>query len=175
MRAQIERQLPRSCSRYANASSNMLMRLFVAKKCYECKQYFATHSHYSVIMKMLTTNATVSCREAIGRNLKQLMADRDMDQVDVAKLSGVAQTTVSNLLRGAASADDTPSPNLKTLENIAAIFNIPAWVLLIPDIPLDQLKCRDLEKLVSCFLRIDADAKKNLLRLAENELRYITK
>lgn len=70
-------------------------------------------------------------RNVLADNLKTLMR-RSLDlktQVQVAKKSGVAQTTISNMLRPSSSA--LKSPKLDSVEKVALAFGVATWQLLL--------------------------------------------
>jgi len=63
-------------------------------------------------------------------------------------------------------------PTLKNITAIANAFSLSSWQLLIPNQPIDVLKTKALEKLVKNYSSIDAEGRKNIDRISENETRY---
>jgi transcriptional regulator with XRE-family HTH domain len=70
-------------------------------------------------------------RNILAGNLKTLMK-RNLNlktQVKLAKRSGVAQTTISNMLNPGTSA--MASPKLDSVEKVAQAFGLATWQLLL--------------------------------------------
>lgn len=64
----------------------------------------------------------------IAQNLKNLMAHRQITQMELGKRAGVTQSTIGRLLRAevAASTD--------TLDAVAKFFDLEAWQMCIPNL-----------------------------------------
>ena len=63
----------------------------------------------------------------LARNLRKLMEASEINsQLKLAAAAGVAQTNISNILRG------TVSPTLDTVEKIAAAYNLQPYQLIWP-------------------------------------------
>lgn len=56
--------------------------------------------------------------------LKRLMSERGVNITELAKMTGIANANISNMIHGKAS------PNLETMKRIAKALNIEPWVLL---------------------------------------------
>lgn len=56
----------------------------------------------------------------IGKSIKVACAKREINQVELAKLSGMSEATISNLVGGKTQCKQ------KTLEKLAKVFEIPA-------------------------------------------------
>ncbi|MFM1921669.1 MAG: helix-turn-helix protein [Candidatus Hydrogenedentota bacterium] len=105
-------------------------------------------------------------------NLSALMQARELNQSNLAKLVGVSQKTISNILRG------SNSPTLDVLERISAFFEIPVAVLLSPNLeanlpPVPQSPAastaRDIARLIEDFLLSPHQAQKELLEIAREK------
>lgn len=74
---------------------------------------------------------------AVARNLRRLMASKNLKQSEVAKRAGIGQTTVSLWLNPQARKEgetDTPaSGTLARLEALARAVEVAPWELLAPE------------------------------------------
>lgn len=107
---------------------------------------------------------------ALAGNVRRLILDLGWSQVELARRAGLAQKTVNDLLNYGRTAKKTPT--LATIEAISAAFDISPWHLQIPDLPLDLLKGRRVDKLVENFRDASDMGRENVLRIAESEVRY---
>lgn len=111
---------------------------------------------------------TKSTLEILANNIKRLMEYHDLAQDDIAKKTKIGQTTLSNVLRPGSLASITT----KTLEELARFFDLEVYHLLIPDLPIEELLNKRIEKLVECYSQSTSDGRENIKRIAENEVRY---
>lgn len=107
-------------------------------------------------------------RRALARNVGELMRIKDWRQPQLASHAGIAQTSVSNIVR----PESGRSPTLANIEAVASALRVPAWMLLIPEIPSSLLGSRDLPKLIDSFLRLEKSGAEQVARVAEAEARY---
>lgn len=122
----------------------------------------------------------LSLKTALAGNLKRLMdfhgAKLGKDQLttkDVADLcnkygKGVDQKTVWNAI----NPDKSGAVTSKTIELIAKVFDLEPYHLLIPDLPIEELNSKRLEKIIDAYTHIPLDGRENIARIAENEVRY---
>lgn len=93
--------------------------------CYERKQQFAMHSRHS---------ADVDINLILAKNLRALMAEQGLTQMQLSKRSGVAQTTISLYLnpdkRSAGSKGRPPSAKLAEAQALAEALGVEMWELL---------------------------------------------
>lgn len=89
-------------------------------------------------------------RTIFAANLRALMQRRGWRQEDLEAKSGISQTYISRLLRKQAD------PTIRVVEDIGAAFDIPGWVLLIPNLDGDTLDSRAIPALVETFRRAAA-------------------
>jgi transcriptional regulator with XRE-family HTH domain len=68
-----------------------------------------------------------------------------MTQAQLAKKSGVAQKTVSNILNFEAT---TRSLTMENADKIARAFGLQLWHLCIPDLPLELMTDDTLERVI---------------------------
>jgi transcriptional regulator with XRE-family HTH domain len=78
-------------------------------------------------------------RQANGfvENVQRLMEFAGLNQEELAQKAGIGQSTVSGFCSGNMASER--SPTLRTVEKIAQVFNLPAWLLLIPGIPVELM------------------------------------
>jgi transcriptional regulator with XRE-family HTH domain len=140
------------------------MTVTLAINCLSDKHHFAKRVNYDDDMDTKT-------RSAVARNIQRLMEAQKPDgwkQEKLAERSGVAQRTISNIL----NPDTGISPTLDSLEKIARAFHLPTWIIQVPDIPVEILLSRRVEKLVTSYLQANDEGRAIIERTAEAELRY---
>jgi len=92
-------------------------------------------------------------------------------QAALAKLSGVSQKTISDLLNYGNNV--SKSPRLDTLNKLAEALGTTAWLLQIEnDPPLDLLLNKRIEKLVENYVEAPELGRETVDRIAESEVRY---
>ena len=93
-------------------------------------------------------------REILTANLRALMKQAGItSQAQLARLAGVSQTQISNMLSGRKSA------TIDMLERLATAFGCERWLLLAPPIYLENLNREDFEPLLHCYLRLAPGAQ----------------
>lgn len=107
---------------------------------------------------------------ALARNLTTLMDHFDLSQKELERKAGVGQRTISTLLNLTDPA--SINPRADTLDKLALAFNVPAWQLLIPDLPLELLLSHQLTKLVENYRDAPERGRESVDRIAESEVRY---
>ena len=68
----------------------------------------------------------MSLRNSLASNLKREMSVRHWTQAELARLCGVSQPRIAELLKAKHSA------TLDTVDKIATVFGLPASALLLP-------------------------------------------
>jgi transcriptional regulator with XRE-family HTH domain len=100
----------------------------IAKDCYSSKQPIARHS------PSMTKNSTVT--ETLATNLRHFMSQKGMVQTDLAKATGLGQTTISLYLNPESRKDTNkgapPSPSLARVQLLADALDVELWELLRP-------------------------------------------
>lgn len=94
--------------------------------------------------------AKESIRKTVAQNLKALLGHRKWTQLQLEAKSGVSQSHISNILRGENDASTAK------LEAIAGAFGIPAWLLLVPELPIEVLDSPELPQLIDRYRRFAA-------------------
>ncbi len=109
-----------------------------------------------------------AARDALADNLSRLLKSKKMSQAVLSKKSGIAQRTISNMVR----TTETGSVSLSSIEAVSEALNIDAWSLLIPDMKVEHLVERLAGKITDHLPDIDDQLSVlNLIRTAENEAR----
>ena len=106
-------------------------------------------------------------RRAVAANVKLLMEAAGWNQTQLAEKSGVAQRTISNLLR-----PETGSSTIETVAAVAAALGTEAWVLMLDDITPELARSPALRILVDNYLHASPDGKRALDRIGEAEAAY---
>lgn len=118
----------------------------IATDCYLSKQPIATRPENSASMK----NAPIT--QTLAANLAYFMSEKHVTQQDLAKKSGVGQTTISLYLnpesRNATATGQAPSPVLARVAALASALDVELWELLRPLTPTQ----RDLVKSVDALI-----------------------
>lgn len=107
----------------------------------------------------------------VANNVRRLMQAHDLSANQLAKESGLAQTTISGLLR---YPEIRKTPNLATIQALAEYFRIEAWQLQIPNLPDDLLQNHRLSRLIYSFAGVDETGRTSVENVAEREVRYST-
>lgn len=105
-------------------------------------------------------------RKTLARNLRLLMAAAGMKAPEVAKRSGVDAKTVNNMLHGRFD------PRPEKADQVAAVFGLSGWQLLIPDLPADMLKNGMLDQLIANYVSASPEGRDSISRVAEMAARY---
>jgi len=133
----------------------------LAVYCSPGKPYIARIQPY--IAGMDTTT-----RRAVAENVRLLMEANGYSQKRLAAKTGVAQRSISNLLR----PDSGVSPTLDTMERLSDHFGIPTWQLMLPGQTIGMLQTQDLGRVIANYARADDQGREFVNRVAEREATY---
>lgn len=139
------------------------MRLEIAFKCLDGK-------HHSAQTGAQTSGMKAEVVQALADNVKRLMADRGDTQASLAKRAGISQRAVGDLMTY--GKGHFKNPTVKTVDNLAEAFDLPAWMLLLPGLPLELLKGQRLTKLIENYVEAPEPGRATVDRIAESEVRY---
>jgi transcriptional regulator with XRE-family HTH domain len=110
-----------------------------------------------------------SMHETLSNNVQRLMEYHgNMPQTELAARTGISQRTISNVL----NPGSVGSITTKTIELLADFFNLEPYHLLIPNLPIEELLNKRIEKVIECYTQSSSDGRENIKRIAENEVRY---
>lgn len=98
------------------------------------------------------------------------MAHFELSQAQLAKKTGIGQSTLSTILDSKTPLET--NPRCTTIELLAGYFQIPSWQLLIPDLPLDLLMSPELTKILENYRDAPPEGRQTIYRIAESEVRY---
>lgn len=107
---------------------------------------------------------------AFAGNLRRLMEHHQISQAQLSKRSGVGQSTLSNLLDTANPLEI--NPRMTTLHQLGLHFQVPPWLLLVPDVPLEVLLDGSLSRMIELFRKLPSAGRANVERIADGEVRY---
>jgi transcriptional regulator with XRE-family HTH domain len=99
----------------------------------------------------------------LAKNIKLLMDYYEHTQAALESKSGLSQKTISNAL----NPGETKTPTLKTIEQIATVYNMKAWQLLYHDATIDILINSSFEKVVSNYAKVGKDEREAWAHIAE--------
>jgi transcriptional regulator with XRE-family HTH domain len=105
-------------------------------------------------------------RVTLAKNLRMLIAASGMASPEVAKKAGVDAKTMNNMLNG------RYDPRPDKVEQVAAVFGLTAWQMLIPDLPEDMLHNGRLSQVVENYVSAGTEGRDSIHRVAEMAARY---
>jgi transcriptional regulator with XRE-family HTH domain len=104
-------------------------------------------------------------RKALAQNVKLLRDSHEWSQMDLAKRSGVKQTTISAVERAVHAA------TIDTIVNLAAALQVTPWSLLMPGIPPTNHRA-SAARLMDIYVHLPEAGQEQVDRVAEAESRY---
>lgn len=107
-----------------------------------------------------------STAENFANNLRLLMRLSDVNQTKLAKMSGVSQKTISNILK------EEQTPTIETAQLLASAFGLEGWHLIMPNLPTDLVTSSTIESLFTSFLGASAGGREMIIKVAEREAEY---
>lgn len=107
---------------------------------------------------------------AVAGNLQRLMDADQISQAQLAKKTGIGQSTISNLLSVAKPLEI--NPRMSTLVQLGAHFGVPAWMFLVGDLPLDLLRGGRIAAMIHNYTAATDEGRQTIDRVAESEVRY---
>lgn len=126
------------------------------------KQVFPKAKNYSQAMAKNRPNP----RDSLAHNVALLMRLHGYDQTHLAKLSGVNQKTISNVINTRNAA------NIDKIDAIASAFGLDAWHLILPNLPEEIASGGSIEQLVRNYIAADHDGREYITRVSEREADY---
>jgi transcriptional regulator with XRE-family HTH domain len=106
-------------------------------------------------------------RQTVAANVRRLRTALRWSQSTLGHKAGIAQTAVSSV-----EQPDGKSPQLDTLDALAAALHVPTWTLLIDSDDLDAAKMATLDLLTKSFVHLPPSGQEQVTRVAEAEARY---
>ena len=105
----------------------------------------------------------------LSKNIRLLMKYHGDSQEKLAIKSGVAQTTIGNMINPGRTKK---GPTIENVATVAEAYDLEAWHLLIPGQPIEVLIDKSIENLVHNYNVVDEGGRKNLERISEKEVAY---
>ena len=106
-------------------------------------------------------------KDTLANNLRALMDERQWNQVELSKRSGVSQRQISNILRRETGC------SIEHAEALAQAFGLEGWHLIMPTLRRD-LKTGAVAKLISNYAEATDAGRAAIDRVAELESHYAT-
>lgn len=105
-------------------------------------------------------------RQTLAKNLRALMARAEISAPEVARRAGVDAKTLNNMIHG------RYDPRPEKVEQVAAVFGLQNWHLLMPNLPVDSLQTSALAELIANYALASAEGRDSISRVAEMAARY---
>lgn len=107
-----------------------------------------------------------STKDVVIENVKTLMGMRGDTTYSLAERSGLAQSTVSNILSGRHKI------SVDTADVLAAAYGLDGWHLLLRDLSSDLLGSPRVTKLYELYLAASDEGREYIESVAERESKY---
>ena len=107
----------------------------------------------------------------LASRLAELMDAERLTQMGLSQRSGVSQRAICTVLDVRTPA--AINPRLATIAALAAAFDLDAWHLLVPGLPLSVLRNSALRRLLDDYAGCDEDGRLTIERQASLEHRYV--
>lgn len=117
---------------------------------------------------------TKTIHEIIANNVKRLIDYNEQitqtktSQASLAKKIGISQKTLSNVLTPGSVASITTD----TIEKLARYYKLEPYHLMIPNLPIEELLNKRIEKVIECYAQSSLESRENIERISKNEMRY---
>ena len=102
----------------------------------------------------------------LAENVKRLRKSRGWSQPELARVSGVKQTTISFIER---EAVDTGIDNVELL---AKAFKLPTYALMMPDVDEAMFRRNGLGDIIEVYPKLPEEGRAELSRTVARERRY---
>jgi len=106
------------------------------------------------------------------RITQKLAKDGHTSQTALAKKLGVSQKTISNIN---IQIEEGRQIRLDTIQTIANSLKIDMWKLFVPNIPVDLLLNKELNKVIENYISAPPESQEYIKRVAEKEASYSKK
>jgi acylphosphatase len=134
----------------------------LVKNYYRSKQLFTARIDYDSAMNEEAKN--------LAKNLRILMLHHQDTQESLAsRCPDVKQKTISNML----NPGDDYAPNLDSVAQVAAAYNLKTWHILLPDISVEILTNSSIEKFVENYIHADKETREAWASVAEATAKYV--
>ncbi len=114
-------------------------------------------------------------KQIIVNNVRKLIAHeyrgatKRPSQVAIGVKIGISQRSVSYLFDDNSTVESIRSD---TIETIANYYGLEPYHLMIPNLPIEELTTKRIEKVIECYSQVPLESRENIARIAENEVRY---
>jgi len=105
-------------------------------------------------------------RKTLAENVLKLRQHHGWSQPELARKSGIPQTTISSIERAVHNA------GVDAIEALAAAFKVPHWMLMMPNVTVDVLLSGSMPKLMEHYAKMDEQGRNLVSMVAERESDY---
>lgn len=107
--------------------------------------------------------------ETLARNINFLMGAFSISRAELAKRSGVSPRMVAYICNAEKTA------TIETAQNLASVFGLEGWHLIMPNLPQDMKKTKHLSALLNNYLKANSEGREMIEKVAERESKYSSK
>jgi transcriptional regulator with XRE-family HTH domain len=97
----------------------------------------------------------------LARNLRLLVKASGRTSPEIARDAGVDAKTMNNMLHG------RYDPRPEKVDQVAKVFGLTGWQLLIPNLPGDMVANGRLERVIADYVAADPDGRESIARIAD--------
>jgi len=105
-------------------------------------------------------------RDVVIANIRELMIVHDDTTYALAKRSGLAQSSIMNILSGRHKI------SVENADAIAAAYGLEGWHLLLRDLPNDLRGSPAISRLVNAYIHSKPEGRQYIDSVAERESKY---
>ena len=120
----------------------------------------------TMLLGMKNINSSPA-RTALAHNVKRLRKSSGLNQVQLARKAGVAQTAISYIENPGGK-----SPSLETIEAVAGALRVPHWALSLTSVEVTPEEMESAGFVLTTYFQLPRDGKFQVRRAAEAEARY---
>jgi transcriptional regulator with XRE-family HTH domain len=105
-------------------------------------------------------------RAVLASNLRHLMTSNGHSEPALARLSGVSQKTINNIL------NHRTSVTLDNIELIAQVYGLYGWHLIMPNLPDDLITSPSLDQLYRSYAAASDEGRRHINMVADREAQF---
>jgi transcriptional regulator with XRE-family HTH domain len=104
--------------------------------------------------------------ESLAQNLTLLMQLTNMKKPELSRKSGVSPRMIAYILNAERRA------TIETVDDLAKVFGLEGWHLIMPSLPKDLKTSKALQRLVENYIESSGEGRGMIDMVAEREAKY---